>query len=101
MQPGSNYRAAGSLIFLETIRDDKRGNATAMQELEKYTVVHETGHQFLLEHSDDRVPLSDQNDPSGDFIMSDMLDDTGMAPNRSFSANSLNKVRSTAYPRQE
>lgn len=93
-------RRAGSLVFLETIRDDKRGNSANMAILERYTAVHETGHQFLLEHADDRSPPGDQQDPSGDFIMTDVLDQTGMAPNIAFSPVSLKKIRSIEYPPQ-
>ena len=89
---------AGSLIFLETIRDDKRGNVTEMAVMERYTVAHEAGHQFFLEHADDRHPLGDDLNPGGDYIMTDVTDDTGMAPNVAFSANSLKKIRTLDYP---
>lgn len=92
---------SGSLIFLETIRDDKRAIAASMALMERYTVVHESGHQFLLEHADDRFPNSADENPTDDYIMTDILDQTGMAPNIAFSANSLRKLRDAAYPRQE
>lgn len=91
---------AGSLVHLETIRDDKRGDSPSMAELERYTVVHETGHQFLLEHADGYSPPGDDENPSGDYIMTNTLDQTGMAPNIAFSAVSLRKIRSITYPPQ-
>jgi len=91
---------AGSLVHLETIRDDRRANAAAMGVIERYTVVHESGHQFLLEHEDGRFPNPSDTDPSDDYIMTDKLDQTGMAPNVAFSANSINKIRNIAYPPQ-
>lgn len=91
---------SGSLVFLETIRDDKRANANLMTIMERYTVVHEAGHQCLLEHSDGRWPPSDTVDPAGDYIMTDVLDQTAMAPNVAFSAVSLKKIRVITYPPQ-
>ncbi len=91
---------SGSLVHLETIRDDKRGNLAAMIELERYTVTHEAGHQFLLEHVDGYQPPGDNQNPAGDFIMTNVTDQTGMAPNVAFSAVSLKKIRSSAYPPQ-
>jgi len=90
--------SSGSMVYLETIRDHSRGNAAQMQELERYTVVHESGHQFLLIHEDGRSPLGDAIDPAGDYIMTDVLDQTGMAPNIAFSARSLKKIRRISYP---
>lgn len=91
------WRRAGSLVFLETIRDDKRGNASAMAVMERYTVTHEAGHQFKLEHSDGYAP---PDGPAGDYIMSDITDQTGMAPNVSFGAICLKKIREIEYPPQ-
>jgi len=89
--------SSGSLIFLETIRDEQGGNASAMAALERYTVVHESGHQFLLQHSDDYAPPPG---PAGDYIMTNDLDQTGMAPHLSFSPNSLIKLRVSSFPPQ-
>ncbi|UCC31908.1 MAG: hypothetical protein JSU86_06445, partial [Phycisphaerales bacterium] len=91
---------SGSLIYLETIRDDKRANPALMGTMERYTVAHEGGHQFLLEHADGYCPPGDDQDPTGDYIMTDTLDQTGMAPNVAFSAASLKKIRSAPYPPQ-
>ena len=91
---------AGSLVHLETIRDDKRANAAAMGVMERYTVVHESGHQFLLEHVDGYSPPGDDVNPAGDYIMTNVLDQTGMAPNVVFSPISLKKLRESAYPPQ-
>lgn len=66
--------------------------------LEQYTVAHESGHQFLLEHQDDHAP---PDGPAGDYIMTDDTDQTGMAPNVAFSAKSLAKLRNAPYPQQE
>ncbi|RMH34762.1 MAG: hypothetical protein D6690_10045 [Nitrospirae bacterium] len=96
----SDTRRAGSLIFLETIRDDKRADVGAMATLERYTAAHEVGHQFKLEHTDGRFPDPNDMDPSDDYIMTDKLDQTGMAPNVAFSAVSLKKIRSIAFPPQ-
>ena len=92
---------AGSLIFLETIRDDKRGDTTNMNTLQRYTVVHESGHQFLLEHTDGRWPSMIDTNGADDFIMTDKLGQTGMAPNVRFSPTSLKKIRDGAFPPQE
>ncbi|UCC32197.1 MAG: hypothetical protein JSU86_07925 [Phycisphaerales bacterium] len=89
--------SSGSLIFLETIRDDKRGNPPSMTELERYTVVHEAGHQFLLQHTDGYAP---PDGAPGDYIMTNVTDQTGMAPNVAFSAGSLKKIRESKYPPQ-
>jgi len=94
------WRRAGSLIYLETIRDHAHGNAQIMLALERYTVVHESGHQFKLEHTDGRWPPDDDEDPTGDYIMTDVTDQTGMAPNLSFGARCVKKIRESDYPPQ-
>jgi hypothetical protein len=91
------WRRAGSLIYLETIRDDKRGNQVNMTTLERYTVTHEAGHQFKLEHGDDYAPPAG---PEGDYIMTNITDQTGMAPNVAFSPTSLKKIREIDFPPQ-
>ena len=74
------------------------GVPVQMSELEQYTVAHESGHQFLLQHEDGRWPPGDDEEPSGDYIMTDVLGQSGMAPNKTFSAKSLKKIRETDYP---
>jgi hypothetical protein len=90
-------RASGSLIFHEVIRDDTVGNPGSMGLLERYTVVHESGHQFLLQHADGYAPPPG---PAGDFIMTDNTNASGFAPNMSFSPRSLDKIRDIEYPPQ-
>ena len=97
----SGVPRAGSLVYVETIRDDKRGNTANMETMERYTIAHEVGHQCMLEHTDGRSPPDDDEDPADDFIMTDILDQTGMASNVAFSPVSLNKLRSMDYPPQE
>ena len=89
---------SGSLIYMETIRDKTRGNAQSMQTLERYTVVHESGHQFLLQHEDGYWPPGDRDNPADDFIMTNVTNDSGMAPNVKFSPMSRSKVRGIGHP---
>ena len=84
-------------LIEQTIRDHCVGNAPCMTTLERYTVAHEAGHQFLLDHSDGYAPPSG---PAGDYIMTDVTDPTCMAPNVAFSARSLKKIRAIDYPPQ-
>jgi hypothetical protein len=64
---------------------------------EQYTVVHESGHQFLLRHEDGYGP---PEGPEGDYIMTNVTDQSGMAPNVAFSATSVKKIRVSEYPPQ-
>ena len=91
---------SGSLIYLETIRDAKLGNTESMGILERYTVVHESGHQFLLQHEDGWWPPGDRHNPADDYIMTNVTDESGMAPNIAFSPVSRDKVRCIAFPPQ-
>ena len=90
---------AGSLIYTETIRDKTRGNPQSMQTLERYTVAHESGHQFLLKHDDGRWPDPNDTNPADDFIMTDITNPSGMAPNVKFSPTSRSKIRGADRPR--
>ena len=92
------WKASGSLIYMETIRDKTRANPNSMQTLERYTLVHESGHQFLLDHPDGRWPDPNDTNPADDFIMTDVTNPSGMAPNVAFSPTSRSKIREIEHP---
>jgi len=85
----------GSVIFLETIRD-KGAAPQNVIDLERFTVAHEVGHQFELEHEDGA------EDPpgSGTFMMLPAPNDV-FPDNLEFSPTSLGKIRSIDFPQDE
>jgi hypothetical protein len=100
-------RPHGALIYLETIRDSTRSTVDDAVETEKKTVVHETGHQFGLEHNDGKNgTIADSGDDGqtknelaqDDYIMTDDYPPEGVAPNEKFSPTSLIKIRKKDYP---
>ncbi len=94
--------SSGSLVYLETIRDQYAPGYQNIVYLEQFTVAHESGHQFLIQHEDDHWPPGE--DPPafpGDYIMSDQFNPgTGYPPNLTFSPTSLKKIRQIPYPPQ-
>ncbi|MCH8879966.1 MAG: hypothetical protein IID34_08795, partial [Planctomycetes bacterium] len=88
---------SGSLIFLEAIRDRHNGIPGSMVQEEQVTVVHESGHQFLLQHSDGYSPPPGHD---GDYIMTDDVLEAQPPDNIAFSATSLNKIRLITHPPQ-
>lgn len=84
----------GSLVYRESIRDATVTYSLPYEDIERWTAVHEVGHQFGCLHS--------INDPrEANSIM-----ETGYAPwvwlivdkNRRFSEACLNKIRSISRP---
>jgi len=100
--PGATYgmtafyggsTSGGALIFLETIRDK---NDTG---LEAWTVIHETGHQFLLEDGDGNVGNPDACD--GDYIMTDQCNEGISGSNHFFSPYSSDRIRRISHPQPQ
>lgn len=87
---GGTTSSGGSLIFLETIREP----GGLDPHYEQFTVVHETGHQFLLEHEYGKYP---PNGWLGDYIMTDDPQ-TFFSPNEFFSPKCSHLIRSISHP---
>ncbi len=85
----------GSVVFLETIRDKGAALPTVIL-LEQFTVAHEVGHQFELEHEDG------VEDPpgSGTFMMLPAPNNI-LPGNLEFSPTSLKKMRNIDFPQNE
>jgi len=93
-------RPSGSLIYLETIRDKTGGASPPLALLEQVTVLHEIGHQFLLQHEDGHWPPSDSStNGADDFIMTDNTDQNGIPANLTFGPVCIDKIRNKDYPR--
>ncbi len=89
------FSRGGSLVFLESCRDMGRTEPT-IGELVRFTVAHEVGHQFELEHEDG----TEDSPGSGTYLMNTSPHEV-FPDNLWFSANSLNKIRSLPYPQDE
>jgi hypothetical protein len=89
-------RPTGSLIYLETIRDNAAVGNYSSEKLERLSVVHESGHQFNLEHEDGYNGTPTDN--SDDYLMTDKTGSNGTFPNERFSPISIDKIRSIDYP---
>ncbi len=87
--------SSGSAIYLETIRDGATGNQSVMTKLEQYSVVHETGHQFFIDHHHGLGPPAG---PAGDYIMTGDTGQSLFPTNMSFSPISINIIRSITHP---